>query len=101
MVAFPAPAFAINHADCNVSHSREVLQIFNGTDHHCFANAGTMSVAIYGVGLISAGNNKVAIEYTDDVGGPAKAMLLPKWNIWEGSPGSNGNMHMVYRIRIV
>ncbi|MEO3793073.1 hypothetical protein ABGB14_22910 [Nonomuraea sp. B10E15] len=32
MVAFPTPAFAINHADCNVSYSREFLQIFNLDD---------------------------------------------------------------------
>ncbi|MEO3798351.1 beta/gamma crystallin domain-containing protein [Nonomuraea sp. B10E15] len=73
----------------------------NGTDRHCFANGGTMNVAIYGVGLISAGNNNVAIEYIDDLGGPARAMLIPKWNMWEGSSQSSGNMHKVYRIRIV
>ncbi|MEV1169156.1 beta/gamma crystallin domain-containing protein [Nonomuraea sp. NPDC049784] len=62
MVALPSPAFAINDADCNVSDSREFLRIQNGLDRHCFANGGTMSVAIYGVDLISTGNNNVAIE---------------------------------------
>lgn len=101
MLALPTPAFAINNADCGVSWSREFLQIFNGPDRHCFANGGTMDVAIYGVHEISAGNNDVAIEYIDDLGGPTRAMLLPRWNLWGGSPGINGNIHKIYRIRIL
>ncbi|MEV0828890.1 beta/gamma crystallin domain-containing protein [Nonomuraea rubra] len=84
-----------------MSWSREFLQIFNGWDRHCFANGGVMDVAIYGVDEISAGNNDVAIEYIDDLGGPARVMLLPKWNLWGGSPNTNGNLHEVYRIRIL
>ncbi|WP_371825843.1 beta/gamma crystallin domain-containing protein [Nonomuraea turcica] len=83
---------------------REFLIIQNGLDRHCFANGGTMSVAIYGVDLISAGNNNVEIEYIDDLGGPSRTFRLPKWNLWGAYPSSmgiNGPMHMIYRIRII
>ncbi|MFI9837558.1 beta/gamma crystallin domain-containing protein [Nonomuraea sp. NPDC051941] len=46
-----------------MSYSRELLRIQNGLDRRCFADGGTMSVAIYGVDLISTGNNNVVIEY--------------------------------------
>ncbi|TMR15474.1 hypothetical protein ETD86_27245 [Nonomuraea turkmeniaca] len=103
MVALPSPAFAINHVDCNRKDIREFLIIRNGLDRHCFANGGTMSVAIYGVDYISPGNNNVAIEYIDDLGGPSRALLIPKWTLWgfDTADGINGPMHMIYKIRII
>ncbi|MFB9622744.1 beta/gamma crystallin domain-containing protein [Nonomuraea helvata] len=57
-----------------MSYSREFLRIQNGLDRHCFANGDTMSGAIYGVDLISAGNNNVVIEYIDGLGGALKSL---------------------------
>ncbi|MFD0884658.1 beta/gamma crystallin domain-containing protein, partial [Streptosporangium algeriense] len=64
------PAYAINRvndATCNARYG-EFLSIWNG-DLACFANGGSVSVAIYGVYQIGAGNNKVVIQYINDLGG--------------------------------
>lgn len=70
----------------------------------CFANAGTMDVAIYGVGWTSTGNNEVSFKYRTVLGGPLwDSGRLAKWTAFDlglasGSP--SGKVHKIEQITI-
>ncbi|MBF8194528.1 hypothetical protein ITP53_54525 [Nonomuraea sp. K274] len=93
MVALPAaPAFAINHADCNRDLKSDFLRIANeNVKHHCFANRGSKNVAIYGAWALETGNNKVVIGYIDDLGGSPKRLKLGKFRRGTTPPSREGS----------
>ncbi|WP_030418920.1 beta/gamma crystallin domain-containing protein [Streptomyces sp. SCSIO 75703] len=68
----------------------------NGRDLLCFANAGFMPVAIYGVNWVESGNNVVTLEYQKDAGNSRiDTVTLQKWTAW-----NPGHVHRVMSIRI-
>jgi hypothetical protein len=70
-------------------------------DNHCFANAGSVDVAIFGVYVIWAGNNNVAITFIDDLGGPKMVKLIGRNGSWHyDSPGED-RIHEITRIQIL
>ncbi|MBF8193140.1 hypothetical protein ITP53_47230 [Nonomuraea sp. K274] len=98
MVAIPAsPAYAINGVGCRTN---PLIDEFLYIDGHCFANGGTKDVAIYGVETIWSGNNRVAITYIDDLGGPSAAKQLPKWELWDFSDDGHDRLHKITSISI-
>ncbi|MBB6547200.1 beta/gamma crystallin domain-containing protein [Nonomuraea rubra] len=98
VVTVPAgPAYAINGVACRNNPLVDEFLYVNG---HCFANGGTMGVAIYGVETIWSGNNRVAITYIDDLGGPSGGMLLDKWRMWDFSDDGHDRIHKVTSISI-
>ncbi|MBF8194632.1 hypothetical protein ITP53_55070 [Nonomuraea sp. K274] len=106
MVALPAaPAFAINHIDCKYDLKHEFLTIANDKSRlHCFANAGSKNVAIYGAFAVETGNNKVVITYIDDLGGSSKRLTLGKFQAWHHTAvprGVHGKMHKISKITIL
>ncbi|GAA0935874.1 beta/gamma crystallin domain-containing protein [Nonomuraea longicatena] len=103
LVTFAAtPAHAINKVHCRSDGG--FLWINNGSaeqDNHCFANRGTVNVAIYGTYVIWAGNNDVAVSYIDDLGGPEVFMLLGRGDSWHyDSPGQD-RIHKITRLQIL
>ncbi|PZG34455.1 hypothetical protein C1I98_28045 [Spongiactinospora gelatinilytica] len=101
LVTFTAtPAHAIVKVGCNDTN---YLWINNnqGQDDHCFAQAGSVGVAIYGVEYIGAGNNNVAITYIDDLGGPEVGMLLGRGDYWVYDRPGHDWIHKITRIRIL
>jgi hypothetical protein len=103
LVTFAAtPAYAINKVPCRTDGG--FLWINNGSaeaDNHCFANAGTVNVAVYGVYVIWAGNNNVAITYIDDLGGPEVGMLLGKGQSWHHDGWGQDRIHKITRLQIL
>ncbi|MBN0047164.1 hypothetical protein JS756_24260 [Streptomyces actuosus] len=55
------PAHAVNRTECGNRTDFFKIESVHGT--LCFANAGEMNVAIYGVNWISTGNNKVEFRF--------------------------------------
>ncbi|MEU1015483.1 beta/gamma crystallin domain-containing protein [Streptomyces sp. NPDC005900] len=73
------------------------LTLHNAGGSLCFANAGAVSVAIYGVDQIWTGNNKVTLEYVPRLGAPATSGTVEKWSYGKitGEP-----LHKITKIRI-
>lgn len=67
----------------------------DGRDHHCFANAGGMDVAIYDIDLVTSGNNKVTVTYQQRLGGATETVTLEKWQRRDFN-----SAHKISRIRI-
>ncbi|MFF3733001.1 beta/gamma crystallin domain-containing protein [Streptomyces sp. NPDC002476] len=85
----------INRTACNESG---YLAIHNndGRDTLCFANAGSMPVAIYGVNWVESGNNVVTLQYQKDMNNPRlDTVTIQKWNVW-----NPGHVHKVISVRI-
>ncbi|MFD0278997.1 beta/gamma crystallin domain-containing protein [Kitasatospora sp. NPDC127111] len=106
LVATAAPALAapttadspaINRTDCN---RNDYLEIHNngGRDTLCFANAGEVPVAIYGVNWVESGNNAVTFQFQRNLSDPRlETVTLNKWAQW--SPGQ-ASIHKIIWIRI-
>ncbi len=85
----------INRTDCN---ENSYLEIHNneGRDTLCFANAGTMPVAIYGVNWVESGNNVVTLQFQRNLSDPRlETITLQKWSSW-----NPGHIHEIISIRI-
>ncbi|MEU0744428.1 beta/gamma crystallin domain-containing protein [Streptomyces sp. NPDC006134] len=85
----------INRTDCN---ENGYLEIHNnsGRDTLCFANAGTMPVAIYGVNWVESGNNMVTLQFQRSLSDPRlESVTLQKWSSW-----NPGHIHQIISIRI-
>ncbi|OYP19327.1 hypothetical protein CFC35_36595 [Streptomyces sp. FBKL.4005] len=85
----------INRTDCN---ENSYLEIHNneGRDTLCFANAGTMPVAIYGVNWVESGNNVVTLQFQRNLSDPRlETITLQKWSSW-----NPGHIHQIISIRI-
>ncbi|WP_045556025.1 beta/gamma crystallin domain-containing protein [Streptomyces sp. FxanaA7] len=101
-VATALPAHAINRVDCGDRSDFLYFEV-NGLNP-CFANAGTIDVAIYGVGWMNTGNNEVSFKYRTVQGGPQwDSGRLPKWyafhlGLASGSP--SGTVHKIEQITI-
>ncbi|MFF5897937.1 beta/gamma crystallin domain-containing protein [Streptomyces argenteolus] len=94
-VVLPASsASAINRVGCN---EMGYLTLHNSGGSLCFANAGTTSVAVYGVDQIWTGNNKVTFEYVPTLGAPTASFTAEKWAYGSitGAP-----IHKITKIRI-
>ncbi|MFF5536574.1 beta/gamma crystallin domain-containing protein [Streptomyces cinerochromogenes] len=97
--ASPSTASAIgptiNRTDCN---ENSYLEIHNndGRDTLCFANAGTIPVAIYGVNWVESGNNVVTLQFQRNLSDPRlETITLQKWSSW-----NPGHIHEILSIRI-
>ncbi|MET9452358.1 beta/gamma crystallin domain-containing protein [Streptomyces cinerochromogenes] len=97
--ATPSTASAIgptiNRTDCN---ENSYLEIHNneGRDTLCFANAGTIPVAIYGVNWVESGNNVVTLQFQRNLSDPRlETITLQKWSSW-----NPGHIHEILSIRI-
>ncbi|MFG3013925.1 beta/gamma crystallin domain-containing protein [Streptomyces cinerochromogenes] len=97
--ASPSTASAIgptiNRTDCN---ENSYLEIHNndGRDTLCFANAGTIPVAIYGVNWVESGNNVVTLQFQRNLSDPRlETVTLQKWSSW-----NPGHIHEILSIRI-
>ncbi|EDY52265.1 conserved hypothetical protein [Streptomyces clavuligerus] len=87
----------INRTNCNQNDYFEIHNN-NGRDTLCFANAGSMPVAIYGVNWIESGNNVVTFEFQRNLSEPRlETVTLDKWRSWQ--PGQP-SIHRVTWIRI-
>ena len=101
-VATALPAHAINRVDCGDRSDFLYFEV-DGLNP-CFANAGTIDVAIYGVGWMNTGNNEVSFKYRTVLGGPQwDSGHLPKWyafhlGLASGSP--SGTVHKIEQITI-
>lgn len=101
-VATALPAHAINRTDCGGRFDFLYFEV-DGVDP-CFANAGTMDVAIYGVGWMNTGDNEVSFKFRTVLGGPQwDSGRLPKWYAFDlglasGSP--SGKVHKIEQITI-
>ncbi|MEV6385658.1 beta/gamma crystallin domain-containing protein [Streptomyces sp. NPDC051773] len=101
-VATALPAHAINRVDCGDRSDFLYFEV-DGLNP-CFANAGTIDVAIYGVGWMNTGNNEVSFKYRTVLGGPQwDSGRLPKWyafhlGLASGSP--SGTVHKIEQITI-
>ncbi|MFV2118665.1 beta/gamma crystallin domain-containing protein [Streptomyces sp. Act-28] len=85
----------INRTDCN---ENSYLEIHNnsGRDTLCFANAGTMPVAIYGVNWVESGNNVVTLQFQRNLSDPRlESITLQRWSSW-----NPGHIHQIISIRI-
>ncbi|MEU2441622.1 beta/gamma crystallin domain-containing protein [Streptomyces rubradiris] len=98
-MASPTTASAIgptiNRTDCN---ENSYLEIHNneGRDTLCFANAGTIPVAIYGVNWVESGNNVVTLQFQRNLSDPRlESITLQKWGSW-----NPGHIHEIISIRI-
>lgn len=67
----------------------------NGFDLHCFANAGTMQLAVYDIDYVWSGNNKVTIGYQQKLGGAKQWVTLAK-----NSHRNFDSAHKIFEIRI-
>ncbi|MFJ3792688.1 beta/gamma crystallin domain-containing protein [Kitasatospora sp. NPDC090091] len=106
LVATTAPALAatttaesvtINRTDCN---RNDYLEIHNngGRETLCFANAGEVPVAIYGVNWIESGNNAVTFQFQRNLNDPRlETVTLNKWSQW--NPGQ-ASIHKIIWIKI-
>ncbi|WP_318205545.1 beta/gamma crystallin domain-containing protein [Streptomyces sp. SCL15-4] len=86
---------SINRTDCN---ENSYLEIHNneGRDTLCFANAGSMPVAIYGVNWVESGNNVVTLQYQRELSNPRlETVTLQKWSSW-----NPGHIHEILSINI-
>ncbi|MFI0424316.1 beta/gamma crystallin domain-containing protein [Spongiactinospora sp. 9N601] len=72
LVTVPAtPAYATNAVRCPSWVGSEYLE-FHNSDKLCFANGGSLSVAIYGVHTVWSGNNRVRYAFQRHIGGPVE-----------------------------
>ncbi|MFE4519202.1 beta/gamma crystallin domain-containing protein [Kitasatospora sp. NPDC056783] len=87
----------INGTPCN---EPDYLEIHNedGRATLCFANAGDLPVAIYGVNWVQSGNNVVTFEFQRNLSDPRlESVTLNKWSNW--NPGQP-YIHKITWIRI-
>ncbi len=107
-----APAGAINRVwgdECFTNPTQppqgEFMMVWTGAGQSsstvvCWANAGTVEVALYGVGLVRSGNNKVVVTYQKDLNGVYQSRIMNKWERWdilaEGRP-----VHKISQITIL
>ncbi|MFD7747873.1 beta/gamma crystallin domain-containing protein [Streptomyces sp. NPDC059698] len=85
----------INRTNCN---ENGYLEIHNnsGRDTLCFANAGFMPVAIYGVNWVESGNNVVTLQFQRNGSDPRlETVNLQRWSSW-----NPGHVHQIISIRI-
>ncbi|RMB85822.1 beta/gamma crystallin domain-containing protein [Streptomyces shenzhenensis] len=91
-----APAQAINRVDC--AGRTDFFSVHNDGEL-CFANAGYTDVAIYGVRLVSAGNNSGEFAMLRTVNAPVQSVAFSKYNTiapdWGQAP-----FHKVSSIKI-
>ncbi len=101
-VATALPAHAINRVDCDAL--ADFLYFESDGTNPCFANAGTINVAIYGVGWMDTGNNEVSIKYRTVLGGPQyDSGRLPKFmafDLGRASGAPSGKVHKIEQITI-
>lgn len=101
-VATALPAHAINRVDCGSGVDFLYFEV-DGVNP-CFANAGTINVAIYGVGWMDTGNNEVSLKYRTVLGGPQyDTGRLPKWMAFDfgrASGAPSGKVHKIEQITI-
>lgn len=96
-VATALPAHAINRVDCGGRNDFLYFEV-DGVNP-CFANAGTIDVAIYGVGWMSTGNNEVSIKYRTVLGGPLwDSGRLAEWTAFDLGLASGSPSHKVHKI---
>lgn len=67
----------------------------DGFDLHCFANAGTLQVAVYDIDYVWSGNNKVTIGYQQKLGGAKQWVTLAK-----NTHRDFDSAHKIFEIRI-
>ncbi|MFJ9690545.1 beta/gamma crystallin domain-containing protein [Kitasatospora sp. NPDC101183] len=92
-----ADSLSINRTDCN---QRDYLEIHNGDGREtlCFANAGEVPVAIYGVNWVQSGNNTVTFQFQRNLDDPRlESVTLNKWSQW--NPGQP-SIHKIIWIKI-
>ncbi|UUU23073.1 beta/gamma crystallin domain-containing protein [Streptomyces sp. DSM 40750] len=101
-VATALPAHAINRVDC--ASGNDFLYFEVDGVNPCFANAGTINVAIYGVGWMDTNNNEVSFKYRTVLGGPQyDSGRLPKWYAFDlglASGAPSGKVHKIEQITI-
>ncbi|GAA4764668.1 MULTISPECIES: beta/gamma crystallin domain-containing protein [Streptomyces] len=72
------PAHAVNRTECG--NRTDFFKIESVHGSLCFANAGEMNVAVYGVNWISTGNNKVRFRFQAVEGDPRRYEIsADKW----------------------
>ncbi|WP_240151969.1 beta/gamma crystallin domain-containing protein [Streptomyces mobaraensis] len=92
-----AAAAPINRTNCNQNDYLEIHNN-NGRDTLCFANAGEMPVAIYGVNWVESGNNSVTFQFQRNESDPRiETVTLGKWSQW--NPGQP-YLHKILWIKI-
>ncbi|MFE9174245.1 beta/gamma crystallin domain-containing protein [Streptomyces kebangsaanensis] len=85
----------INRTNCN-EHGYLEIHNNSGRDTLCFANAGMMPVAIYGVNWVESGNNVVTLQFQRNLSDPRlESITLQKWSSW-----NPGHIHQIISIRI-
>ena len=75
-----SPAHAINTVNCDGRDDFLRVSSIHINGYHCFANAGEMNVAIYGVSGVYTGNNVVRIRFQVEPGGPWDEWGIGKWS---------------------
>ncbi|MFJ9562743.1 beta/gamma crystallin domain-containing protein [Streptomyces fuscichromogenes] len=80
-VASAVPAHAINRVSDDCSWRTDFLRVFN-EGVLCFANAGAMDVAIYGVYYVDSGNNVVTFRYRYNPDDSEREVTLPRNSNW-------------------
>ncbi|MFI1828650.1 beta/gamma crystallin domain-containing protein [Streptomyces sp. NPDC020412] len=105
MAAMAVPAVAstpsgdfstlINGVPCNQTDFLEIHNN-NGQSTLCFANGGSMAVAIYGVNWVESGNNRVKLQFQRNLNNPTlENVTMAKWSSW-----NPGHVHKIIRIEI-
>ncbi|MFF8914654.1 beta/gamma crystallin domain-containing protein [Streptomyces sp. NPDC015032] len=96
--AATAPAMpTINRTACN-EHSYVEIHNNNGKDVVCYANAGQVAVAIYGVNWVESGNNVVTFQFQKSLNNPSlESVTLKKHSTWKA--GKNP-VHKIISIKI-
>ncbi|MFI1018860.1 beta/gamma crystallin domain-containing protein [Streptomyces sp. NPDC020965] len=85
----------ISGVPCNQTDFLEIHNN-NGQSVLCFANGGSMAVAIYGVNWVESGNNRVKLQFQRSLSNPVlENVTLGKWGSW-----NPGHVHKVIRIEI-
>ncbi|MET8976204.1 beta/gamma crystallin domain-containing protein [Streptomyces sp. NPDC004539] len=96
-LATALPAHAINRVDCGDRSDFLYFEVDGANP--CFANAGTIDVAIYGIGWMSTGNNEVSIKYRTVLGGPLwDSGRLAKWTAFDLGLASGAPSKKVHKI---
>ncbi|MFH8893560.1 beta/gamma crystallin domain-containing protein [Streptomyces sp. NPDC017949] len=84
-LATTLPAHAVNRTGCG-SRSDFLKVHLTGGGELCFANAGEMKVAIYGIQYISTGNNVVRIRYRQAINSTPIEVGVGKWSTFAPLP---------------
>ncbi|MDA5284120.1 beta/gamma crystallin domain-containing protein [Streptomyces sp. Isolate_45] len=80
-LATTLPAHAINRTGCGGRSDFLQIHLTQG-EVLCFANAGEVHVAIYGIQYISTGNNVVRIRYRPGINSAPMEVGVGKWSTY-------------------